>query len=214
MSDILLYAGTVAGAYLIGSLPVGLFVVRLVSGRDIRSVGSGRTGGTNAFRAAGAAAGILTGLGDMAKGFAAVWLAHQVSGGEPLLKALCATAAVAGHNWPIFLRFKGGAGTGPNAGAATALWPWTAAILIPIVPVIVFTTGYASVASTAASLIILGIFVIRTAVLGQPGEYIAYAAVTMILTAVALIPNYRRLIAGTEHRVSLSRRQEPQPPVG
>ena len=89
-------------AYLLGSIPVGVFVVRLFGGRDIRSVGSGRTGGTNALRAAGLPAGVLTGLGDVAKGYAAVTVARLIAGPYvPMLEALCGVATVAGHNWPI-----------------------------------------------------------------------------------------------------------------
>lgn len=189
-------------AYLIGGIPMGLFVVRIISGRDVRAVGSGRTGGTNAFRAAGLPAGVLTGLADMAKGFAAVYIARGLSQGQaPWLEAAAAVAAVAGHNWSIFLGLKGGAGTGPNAGAATAFWPWAAVILIPLVPAVLLATGYASLASTAASVIIVLIFVALALLRVKPTIYIAYAVATTILVALALIPNYKRLVAGTERRV-------------
>lgn len=202
MQTIIPYFLSVVGAYLIGSIPMGLFVVKILSGKDVREVGSGRTGGTNAFRAAGLPAGVLTFLGDVAKGFAAVYLTRALVGASvPWLEAAAATAAVAGHNWSLYLGFKGGAGTGPNAGAGIALWPWTGLVLIPLVPLVLFTTGYASVASTAASVVILLIFAVRAAALGEPVAYVAYAAATTVLVALALIPNYKRLIAGTERRV-------------
>ncbi len=193
---------TLIVSYLLGSIPMGLVIVKILSGRDVRTVGSGRTGGTNAFRAAGLPAGVLTGLSDMAKGFVAVYIARILSSGEmPWLEAAAAVAAVAGHNWSVFLGFKGGAGTGPNAGAATAFWPWAAVILIPLVPVVLLATGYASIASTAASVIILLIFIALALVRDYPVVYIVYAIATTVLVALALLPNYKRLIAGTERRV-------------
>lgn len=198
---ILTYLAAVLGAYLLGAIPVGLVVVRAVNGGDIRTVGSGRTGGTNALRAAGPVAGVLTGLGDMAKGFAAVHVARLLLPGDPVLEALCGVAAVAGHNWPVYIKFRGGAGTGPNAGAAVALWPVSAAIVVPIVPLALVLTGYASVTSTLASLAIVVIFAVRMVMVGSPFAYVGYSIATTLLVAIALIPNYKRLIAGTERLV-------------
>lgn len=198
---VLRYFVAITLAYLIGSIPVGLLVVRLVSGKDIRVIGSGRTGGTNALRAAGVHAGLLTGLGDMAKGAGAILLARLIAPGLPALEALAGVAAVAGHNWPIYIGFKGGAGTGPNVGVATALWPLSAAILVPIVPLLLIATGYASVTSTLIALAVIAIFAVRAAAVHAPAIYIAYAVATTALVAIALIPNYRRLIAGTERIV-------------
>lgn len=195
--------GTVVLAYLIGSIPVGLVVVRVVNGQDIRTVGSGRTGGTNAMRAAGPAAGVVTALWDIAKGFLAVCLPRLLLAGQgiQIVAAACAIAAVAGHNWPVYLGFKGGAGTSPNVGAAVAFWPLTGVMLIPFGALVLFATGYASVTSTVISLTIVVIFVLRAIFAHQPVEYVGYSLATFILVAVALIPNYRRLIAGTERIV-------------
>ncbi len=204
MLFVLAYAASIILAYLLGALPVGFLVVRIFSGKDIRQFGSGRTGGTNAMRAAGALAGILTGLGDVAKGFGAVYIARLFFPQDPLLplmEALCGVAAVAGHNWSIYLGFRGGAGTGPNAGVATALWPYSALILLPLIPIVLIVTGYASVASTLAAIAIVAIFVVRTLIFHYPVAHVGYAVATTILVALALIPNYRRLIAGTERLV-------------
>jgi acyl phosphate:glycerol-3-phosphate acyltransferase len=188
-------------AYLIGSMPPGLLIVRLFSGKDIREVGSGRTGGTNAMRAAGWVAGVLTAFSDIFKGFVAVYVTRLISPGFPILEAVCAVAAVAGHNWPIFLRFKGGAGTSPNVGAALAFWPITGLLLIPFGAIVLFGTGYASVASTVISFMIIIIFIVRALVANQPVAHIGYAVLSFVLVAIALLPNYRRLIAGTERIV-------------
>lgn len=188
-------------AYLLGAIPVGIIVVRALTGRDVRDYGSGRTGGTNAMRAGGTLAGVLTGVGDFLKGYAAVNVARLLLPGSAALEALCGVAAVAGHNWSVFNNFRGGAGTGPNAGAAAALWPWSAAILVPAVPILLLTTGYASVASSAAALAVLAIFAVRAAAVGSPVAYVGYGLATTALVAVALLPNYRRLIEGTERLV-------------
>ena len=189
-------------AYLLGSVPFGLFFVRIFAGKDVREVGSGRTGGTNAYRAAGFGVGLLTAATDILKGFAAVYIGRLLLGEvNPWLDAITGIAAVAGHNWPVFLRFRGGAGTTPNAGAAMAFWSPTLIVLLPVVALVVWLTGYASVASTAAALTILIIFIVRSLLIASPAAYIAYAAGTTLLVALALLPNYRRLKEGTERIV-------------
>jgi glycerol-3-phosphate acyltransferase PlsY len=183
---------------------MGWVVVKAFTGQDVRLVGSGRTGGTNAIRAAGWPAGILTGFGDMAKGFGAVYLARLFFSGDPglpFIEALCAIASVAGHNWSIYIGFRGGAGTGPNVGAATALWPITGLILVPTVPLILVMTGYASVTSTLAAVTVFVILLVRYFLGLAPLAYPGYALVTMVLVAIALIPNYKRLIEGTERLI-------------
>src|SRR5688500_17316076 len=96
MSSLVAYIVAIVVAYLVGSVPMGLVIVKIISGRDIREVGSGRTGGTNALRAAGLPAGILTAFADMGKGFAAVYLGRLLGQNDPWLEALAAVAAVAG----------------------------------------------------------------------------------------------------------------------
>jgi glycerol-3-phosphate acyltransferase PlsY len=197
-----IFAITAVIAYLLGSVPFGLFFVRLFAQKDVREVGSGRTGGTNAYRAGGMGVGILTAIADIMKGFAAVYIGRLLLGDvNPFLDALAGTAAVAGHNWPIFLRFKGGAGTTPNAGAAMALWSPMLIVLLPVVSLVVWLTGYASVASTVAALVVVIVFIARWLLVASPAAYIGYGIATTILVALALLPNYNRLIEGTERLV-------------
>jgi len=92
--------------YLIGSIPVGMVVVWVTKGVDIRTVGSGRTGGTNAFRAAGPGAGLLTGLGDFTKGLLAVGFAAILMPGSALATVIAGLAAIIGHNWSIYIGFR------------------------------------------------------------------------------------------------------------
>lgn len=199
-----LYPIAVIIAYLLGSIPMGLIVVKALTGRDVREIGSGRTGGTNALRAAGKWGFVLTVFGDVIKGVGAVNIARLMFPTDPslfLLEALCGIAAVAGHNYSIYIGFRGGAGTGPNVGAAAALFPPSLIITIPLVPIVLFGTGYASVASSSAAVAILIIFLVRFAFFGSPFIYIVFGIATTALVAIALIPNYRRLIEGTERIV-------------
>ena len=105
MSALMVVAAAVIG-YLFGSIPVGYLVVRITSGVDVRTVGSGRTGGTNAMRAGGLGAGVMTAVGDMLKGLAAVAIMRLLSGGVPEIEAIAGLGAVAGHNWSLFMGFK------------------------------------------------------------------------------------------------------------
>lgn len=187
-------------AYLLGSVPVGYLVIYAMKGRDIRTIGSGRTGGTNALRAGGSGAAVLTAAGDMLKGAAAVLLARLIAGQAPIVDVLAAVAAVAGHNWSVFLNFKGGAGTGPNVGACIALWPWSAVWLIPLLPFGINVIRYASVTSLMIALVIPITLAIRAAVGAGPWLHVLYGALAAVAVAWALRPNIKRLISGTEPR--------------
>jgi glycerol-3-phosphate acyltransferase PlsY len=201
MPDIVLYILSILAAYLLGSVPMGVFVVRAYTGKDIRETGSGRIGGTNAMRAAGLHAGVITGLSDIAKGFGAVYIGRLLAPGVPWVEMACGAAAVAGHNWSIYLRFKGGAGAATNIGAATALWPFTAPILVPAGVAILFLTGYASVTSTFVAVGVPIVLAVAARAFGLPWVYVLHGVATLIMIALALVPNYRRLLQGTERVV-------------
>src|ERR1017187_3087757 len=95
-------------AYLFGAIPFGYLLVRWKTGSDIRAAGSGNIGATNVMRTTGRAAGILTLLLDIAKGFAAVWIAGRLTNQDPFWMSAAALAVMAGHAYPVFLGFKGG----------------------------------------------------------------------------------------------------------
>ena len=192
---------SIIAAYLLGSLPMGIFFVRAYTGKDVRLTGSGRVGGTNAMRAAGFTAGLFTTFSDMAKGFAGVYLARLIVPDLNWVEALCGIAVVAGHNWSIFIRFKGGAGAATNIGAATAMWPFTAPLFIVIGSIVLLTTGYASVTTTTIAVGIPIMLAILSRVIGLPAIYVVYGVGTLILIALALVGNYRRLLNGTERVV-------------
>ena len=190
-------------SYVIGSIPMGYVIVKAISGQDVRHVGSGRTGGTNAMRAAGLSAGLLTALLDVLKGGAGVWVAQALLSPDqrPLGMALAGLAAILGHNYSVFLGFKGGAGGAPAVGAAFALWPLSLLIVLPIGAGILFGVGYASVATLSVAVVITALFAYRIYFMHWPVEYIIYGIGSILLLAWALRPNIRRLMRGEERLI-------------
>jgi glycerol-3-phosphate acyltransferase PlsY len=200
----------ILAAYLIGSVPNGYLVVKLFTGQDLTQVGSGRTGGTNAMRASGLCAGFFTGAIDILKGAVAIGLARWLVSGQvaqistfPWVEAAAGVAVVIGHNWSLFLSFRGGAGTGPNVGAAIVLLPYAGLILPPFVPLVLFATGYASVASLCTAILIPFLMAIGVRYAGLPWEFVGYGLATCGIITWALRTNIAHLYAGTERRVSL-----------
>lgn len=190
--------------YLVGSLPIGFLLVYLFKGEDLRRRGSGRTGGTNAMRAAGIGVGLLTAAADIAKGAGAVWIARALFASSPVLpwlEASAGAAAVAGHNWSLFLRFKGGAGTAPSLGAAIALWPALGLALIPAGLIVLVATGYASAGSIFVALAMPAGLAAQAAAGNGSWAYAVYGLFTAALVLGALSPNIRRLRSGTERKV-------------
>ncbi len=161
--QILVDAGVVLLAYIFGAIPFGLLIVKATTGKDIRLVASGRTGGTNAMRAAGCWVGIATTLFDIFKGTAAVWLAQTLAP-NVWVEVLAPIATVLGHNYSVFLiernlggniRLRGGAGGATAAGGAIGLlWPmwWLILLGFPIPLLMFFGVGYASIATISISL--------------------------------------------------------------
>lgn len=195
-------------AYLIGSLPMGYIVVKIAKKRDITQFGSGRTGGTNAMRAGGFSAGLLTAIFDLFKGFLVVWIARWILPDETWMHVLAGVAAVLGHNWSIWLylltgKLSAGAGTAPNVGAAMAFWPWIGLILMPVIAIFVLVIGYASVASMVAALMIPIVFYVLAVQAGMSQVYIFYGLLTSLLVFWALRGNIVNLFRGTERRVGL-----------
>lgn len=187
---------------------MGFIVIKLFRRQDITQIGSGRTGGTNAMRAGGLWLGALTGFLDFLKGFAAIWIARMWLPDLIWPQVIAGAAAVFGHNWSIWLflltkRLNAGAGTGPNVGAAMAIWPPLALVVIPVILFFVFVVGYASLASIAAAFVIVVVLVYRAIYIGTPWQYVVYGFLTMLIVLHALRPNIKRLVEGTERRVGL-----------
>jgi len=201
--SLLYYALVAILGYLIGSIPVGMVVVWVTKGVDIRTVGSGRTGGTNAFRAAGPGAGILTGLGDFTKGLMAVGLATIIVPHSPVAGVMAGLAAIVGHNWSVYIGFRGGAGTAPNMGALLGLSPVSFVVAALAGLIAMVTSRIASVASLTVSVVAAVSIVALILVQNYPQPYLLYGLGQLLLVTVALIPNIRRLLEGTERRIQL-----------
>jgi glycerol-3-phosphate acyltransferase PlsY len=204
------YLGVLLLAYLIGSIPFGFLIVKRITGQDIRTVQSGRTGGTNAMRAAGFWAGLSTALLDVLKGASSVWMSRMIAPNIHWLQVLSGIAAILGHNYSIFLieriengklRFRGGAGGTPTAGGAIALWPPMILILIPVSALLLFGVGYASLATVSVPIVALIVFIIRAIMGISPWVYVLYGVLAEIILIWALRPNIKRLIHGTERVV-------------
>ncbi len=199
-------------SYFIGSIPFGLLVVRLISGKDVRSVGSGRTGGTNVYRASGTVAGIITAILDGLKGVACGLLAAWLIPGSEIVKVICVLAAVVGHNYSFFLLYRdednklhihGGAGGATCFGGTLVLW-WPAIfILVPVALIVFFLIGYASLTTISIALTASIIFLVRWAMGVGPWQDIFFGFFALCLVTVALSPNLKRLHAGTERKVGL-----------
>src|SRR3990172_5745638 len=149
--QILFDIGAVVLGYIIGSIPFGWLIVKMKTGKDIRAVESGRTGGTNAMRAAGFLAGLFTAIMDILKGAMAVWLARALLPQIHLVHVLAPVAAIIGHNYSIFMperneqgrivRLRGGAGGAPALGGAIGLWGPSIFIIFPLGALVFFTLG-------------------------------------------------------------------------
>jgi glycerol-3-phosphate acyltransferase PlsY len=208
---ILIDAGILLASYVFGSVPFGLIVVKLMTGKDIRTIASGRTGGTNAMRAAGPLAGVLTAVLDILKAAATVWLAQAVTP-NVWIHTLAPIVAVIGHNHSIFLiergsegriRLGGGAGGAAAGGGAFGLWPPVAFILIPLGLLIWYVTGYASVTTLSIGVMTIIIFGVRASLGLGPWAYVLYGLFVELLMIWALRPNLKRLVDGTERRHGL-----------
>ena len=191
----------VLGGYLLGSMPFGYWLVRLLKGEDVRTVGSGNIGATNVWRTYGKAYGIPIVLLDVAKGFVPAFVGTLLVG--ELVGALAGGAAMLGHWRPLFLRFqKGGKTVATAGGTFFGLAPLLGVIGLGIWLVVFLVTRYASVASmaTAVALPFVGL------ALGEPWPVIAFAAIAGAAVLVLHRGNITRLRAGTESRFQLRRR--------
>ncbi len=213
MIQTLTVIGVVVASDVIGSVPFGLLIVKIRTGQDIRTIASGRTGGTNAMRAAGFWAGIFTALFDILKGAGSVWLAQAVAPANDWLHVFAPIFAILGHNYSIFLpefdenkRFKGlrgGAGGAPSVGGAFGLWPWSLAIILPLGVIVFFTLGYASITTMSVALFAIIVFAVR-AVNGFPWVDVLYGVLAELILIWALRPNIKSLIEGNERVVKFS----------
>lgn len=200
------YALVLVLAYLLGSIPTG-YLVAQARGVDIRSVGSGNIGATNVLRVLGKPAGILVLLVDALKGWTAVrlvapWCVERLlpsdalGGAKEIAAIIAAVAAVLGHNYTCWLRFKGGKGIATSAGVLTALVPWALVIILSVWILLFMLTRYVSVGSLVASFTLPFATWVTT-------RSLTLTAVTGGMGALAIYKhraNIQRLLNGTEPR--------------
>ncbi|MCI0583786.1 MAG: glycerol-3-phosphate 1-O-acyltransferase PlsY [Chloroflexi bacterium] len=207
MDAIVLRVLLVLAAYLSGSIPMGVLVARFSGGPDPRSIGSGRTGGTNALRALGRKWAALVVIGDLAKGALPVLLARLVTGGDdPVAEVLCAFAAVVGSSRSIFLGFYGGGrGVGAGVGTMLVIEPLTVILAAPVFFLTILITRYVSLGSILGSAAMFPAMLLIWAVASGavPPAYLVWAAVGPALIWLAHADNIDRLIHGTERKFDL-----------
>jgi acyl phosphate:glycerol-3-phosphate acyltransferase len=186
-------------AYLIGGIPFGYLLVRLKTGGDVRSLGSGNIGATNVLRTTGRIMGVATLLLDIAKGYFAVWLAERYVGDSPEWMSAAALAVMLGHAFPVWLKFHGGKAVATFVGAFAYLTPLPLAATLVVFLVIVAATRHIS----AGSIVAAGCFPVAVWMISHPPPPILWAS---IAAGVFIIwrhkANIERLRAGNEHRFS------------
>jgi glycerol-3-phosphate acyltransferase PlsY len=196
-------------AYLLGSIPFGLLIVKAQGGPDIREIGSGNIGAANVTREAGKFAGILTLLLDAGKGYLAAWLAAHYTGGNIRWMMAAAGCAVVGHMFPLWLGFKGGKGVATGLGAFLPIcWQAVAAGIVLWLLVVIFWR-YSSLGSISAA-VALPLFVYLLYAPGHaPPEFVTFG--TVVISVLVLIkhrPNIARLVAGEEPRLNFSKKND------
>ncbi len=201
-----------AASYLLGAVPFGFLIAR-ARGVDIRTEGSGNIGATNVFRTLGKTCGIVTLAFDCLKGFVPAFVFPQlarcagVDGGQSL-SVLFGCLAVAGHNWPVYLRFKGGKGVATSAGALLGIAPL--AVLVGLVAWMgaLLATRYVSVASIVAAVAIAGAAWVQRTVTATSGVLVPCALTGLAVLAVWRHKgNIKRLVNGTENRFDFRRKR-------
>jgi len=185
--------------YLLGCIPTGVLVAKIYGVRDIRTLGSGNSGTTNVLRNLGWLPSVLTLVGDCLKGYVACLIGRQLSGDAAMLAGgLC---AILGHDFPVFMGFKGGKGIATSLGLIIAINPWLALALLAVQIVAVALTRYMSVASliTTVAFPILVIFTER----GRENFplFLGAACVASALSLFGHRGNIQRLIRGEENRL-------------
>lgn len=199
-------------SYLLGSIPFGYIIGKVSKGVDVRDYGSGKTGATNVLRTAGIGAGILAFVLDMAKGAGAVflsgWLVNR-AGISPdnssllfnLARAGGGMAAIIGHDWPVFLKFKGGRGVVPTGGAFLVLAPIAmgGAIIVGFATIAMWR--FVSLGSILGALTLALIVIVLYVTRGLPVEIVIFCIISSLLIILQHKDNISRLINGTERKL-------------
>lgn len=192
-------------AYLVGSVPSGVLVARLTGAPDPRTIGSGRTGGTNALRAMGRKRAAVVVAGDLAKGAVPVLVARWLTGGDAPVEAACAVAAVVGSARSIFLGFHGGRGVGTGVGTMLVIQPIAVVLAAPVFVGVILITRYVSLGSLLGSAAMVPAVVLVFLVMNGtvPFAYLAYAIAGAAVVWIAHADNIDRLLHGRERKFDL-----------
>ena len=217
LPELLRDVAVIAAAFVIGGIPWGVVVARLSGGPDPRTLGSGRTGGSNMMRAVGPRLALLSGLLDAAKGSVAVLLAWGLGAGTGVA-VLAALAAIVGHSRSIFLGFHGGRGVAPSWGALLVLQPVIALAIIPLFAGVIAVTRYSSLGSLVGTATAGVLLALATALVPLDPWLYLYAVFGPMLVWTFHADNIHRLITGRERRIGTPRVEQPaprdEPPAG
>jgi len=209
------FVAVVVIAYLLGSIPFGLIIGKLRSGVDIREYGSGKTGATNLMRVAGTKLGVLTIVLDVVKAAVAVMLATVIIGSssgiliigsvslnwQNIAQVLAGLAAVAGHTWPIFAKFRGGRGVTAYFGTLFAIFPPAGIFGAEVVAIAALRSRHMSLGSLLGAFAACCLMIPMTILYNFPPIYLAYGLVVTALLAYQHQDNIKRLRQGTERRL-------------
>ena len=183
--------------YLLGSIPFGYIVGKLFKKVDIREFGSGNIGASNAFRILGPPLASLVLIGDIGKGIFSIYLVKYLNIDSSLILAIAGLAVICGHDWSLFLGFKGGKGIATTFGVVFALNPTISILALIVWGIVIISTRYASLSSICA---IISIFVF-TILFKQPYEYIGFSAIIIILGIFKHKENIKRLKLKKENKI-------------
>lgn len=200
--------------YLLGSIPFGLIISKLKTGVDIRQHGSGKTGATNVMRTAGTKLGMLTIVLDVAKAAVAVLVATVIIRGSGtvtigtmsihwmhIAQVSAGMAAVAGHNWPVFAKFKGGRGVTAYFGTLFAIYPPVGIFGAQVLAIAALRSRHMSLGSVLGASAALFVMIPLTIVYSFPPIYLAYCSAVVAMIVIQHADNIRRLRQGTERRL-------------
>ena len=215
--DLVRVAVALVAGYLIGGIPFGIVITRLIGGTDPRTIGSGRTGGANVSRAVGYRWAAVSGLLDVAKASAVVLLIVAIGGGS-VPQVIAALAAIAGHSRSPYIGFQGGRGVAPAAGGALVLAP---VILLAILPVFVLTiliTRISSIGSLSASLVGGIVMIAITALAPLPPVYTTTLPPIFFVYGIGVpgliwtfhLDNIGRLLRGEERSIGRKSKASPE----
>lgn len=195
MNYMLVIGGFLLG-YVFGSIPCGLWLVQAFHGIDIRKYGSGNIGTTNVFRTVGSKTAAAVLAGDMLKGIMALYIISKFTA-DPIIVAITALGALLGHNYSLFLGFKGGKGVATGLGLFLYMLPWGAVAAFSVWAIIVLITRYVSLGSIVAAIVAAA----TGWYLQYPVPYAVFGTLAGFFVIIRHKDNIKRLIEGTESKI-------------